>query len=158
MPVIQPCTVLPAPAGLDRTQTTIRITTPQPMIFGTKDLPLRLGRPASFAAEASSALIERRVWGRCQGDLPGRGLPVGLVPATTGARLAGFTELLPTTASGADQSKWSAQSNGARCAQLYLGHTGHLAFGAAATRGLCSACPPTITSNVSFGSPPNVPP
>lgn len=105
MPVIQPCTVLPAPAGLDRTQTTIRITTPQPMIFGTKDLPLRLGRPASFAAEASSALIERRVWGRCQGDLPGRGLPVGLVPATTGARLAGFTELLLTTASGADQSK-----------------------------------------------------
>jgi hypothetical protein len=36
MPVIQPCTVLPAPEGLDRTQTTIRMMTIQPMIFDTK--------------------------------------------------------------------------------------------------------------------------
>lgn len=36
MPVIQPCTVLPAPEGLDRTQTTIRMMTTQPMIFDTK--------------------------------------------------------------------------------------------------------------------------
>ena len=36
MPVIQPCTVLPAPEGLDRIQTTIRMMTIQPMIFATK--------------------------------------------------------------------------------------------------------------------------
>ncbi len=36
MPVIQPCTVLPAPEGLDRIQTTIKMMTIQPMIFATK--------------------------------------------------------------------------------------------------------------------------
>src|ERR1022692_2667120 len=36
MPVIQPCTVLPAPEGLDRIQTTIRMMTIQPRILDTK--------------------------------------------------------------------------------------------------------------------------
>ena len=36
MPVIQLCTVLPAPEGMDRIQTTIRMMTIQPRIFGIK--------------------------------------------------------------------------------------------------------------------------